>query len=480
MKDQLLEADYVIVGAGAVGLSFADVILTESDADVVIVDRRARPGGHWNDAYPFVRLHQPSSFYGVNSKSLGRGRKDDHGPNAGLFELATRDELCNYYEQLMHDQFLPSGRVRYLPMSEYAGGQVTSLLTGEATSLRARRKMVDARYVGSEVPSTTAPAYHAAPGIELIPVNGLAEIKSSHPRYVIIGAGKTGVDACLWLLGHGVEPPAIVWVRARDAWFFDRANFQGGEEFFERTMGAFATLFEVAGQADSVEDLFVGLEEAGVLMRIDPARWPTMFRSATMTRAERDLLDEVTNVVQLGRVLRIDRDALVLEDGSVPIEENWLFVDCTAAGIPVRPPVPVFGEGRITLQYLMFGGFPPYGAALTAYVELTHEDDELKNALCRPLPITGELADVPRNLLGDLEVRQRWLASPVIREWMARSRLDLVMHTASRIGPADEAKQAVVMRYLAAVEPARVRLSELTAATSPPHPSGGRNAVSRR
>ena len=43
---------------------------------VVLLDRRAKPGGHWNDAYDFVRLHQPAAFYGVNSLKLGCGEAD--------------------------------------------------------------------------------------------------------------------------------------------------------------------------------------------------------------------------------------------------------------------------------------------------------------------------------------------------------------------------------------------------------------------
>ncbi len=35
--EQQLEADYVIVGSGAVGMAFADVILTESDATIIMV-----------------------------------------------------------------------------------------------------------------------------------------------------------------------------------------------------------------------------------------------------------------------------------------------------------------------------------------------------------------------------------------------------------------------------------------------------------
>ena len=66
MKTITLETDYLIVGAGAMGMAFADTLLAQTSARIVMVDRRYQPGGHWNDAYSFVRLHQPSYFYGVN------------------------------------------------------------------------------------------------------------------------------------------------------------------------------------------------------------------------------------------------------------------------------------------------------------------------------------------------------------------------------------------------------------------------------
>jgi len=109
MDPETFDTDYLVVGSGAVGMAFSDVLLTESDARIVIVDLHDRPGGHWNDAYPFVRLHQPSALYGVNSRPLGNGTKDTSGLNAGLDELATASELLAYFEQVMHRQFLPTG-----------------------------------------------------------------------------------------------------------------------------------------------------------------------------------------------------------------------------------------------------------------------------------------------------------------------------------------------------------------------------------
>src|SRR5215468_9287425 len=114
MKD--ICTDYLIIGSGAVGLAFADTLLAETGADITIVDCHGKPGGHWNDAYSFVTLHQPSAFYGVNSLPLGTGRKDSAGINAGLYELASGPEVSAYFDMVVQQQLLPSQRVRYFPM----------------------------------------------------------------------------------------------------------------------------------------------------------------------------------------------------------------------------------------------------------------------------------------------------------------------------------------------------------------------------
>jgi NAD(P)-binding Rossmann-like domain len=168
------ETDYLIVGAGAAGLAFADALIAASDADVVLVDRRHGPGGHWNDAYPFVRLHQPSAFYGVNSRVLGSDSIDSTGPNAGCYQRATAAEICDYYQRVLED-LLASGQVRFFGMSDCAregpdGCRLVSRLTGEATAVRVRRRVVDARYLETSIPATHTPSFGAEPGVRLIPV----------------------------------------------------------------------------------------------------------------------------------------------------------------------------------------------------------------------------------------------------------------------------------------------------------------------
>ena len=45
-----ITADYLVVGAGAMGMAFADTMVSETDARLVVVDRGHQPGGHWTRA----------------------------------------------------------------------------------------------------------------------------------------------------------------------------------------------------------------------------------------------------------------------------------------------------------------------------------------------------------------------------------------------------------------------------------------------
>ena len=102
----MLEADYLVVGAGAAGMAFTDALIERPDVSVVMVDRRHGVGGHWLDAYPFVRLHQASAFYGVASTLLGQGRVQQDGPEAGLHERATAPEISAYYDRVLRDRMI--------------------------------------------------------------------------------------------------------------------------------------------------------------------------------------------------------------------------------------------------------------------------------------------------------------------------------------------------------------------------------------
>ena len=95
----MLKADYLVIGAGAMGMAFADPLFTIPNP-AYIVDKNNGPGGHWNVAYPYV-AYTSHCFYGVNSKELGSNRIDSKGYNKGLFELASKHQIVSYYEQVM-------------------------------------------------------------------------------------------------------------------------------------------------------------------------------------------------------------------------------------------------------------------------------------------------------------------------------------------------------------------------------------------
>jgi hypothetical protein len=278
MPARTLETDYLVVGCGAAGMAFTDSLIDASRADVVMVDRRHAPGGHWLEAYPFVRLHQPSAYYGVSSVPLGSESIDGHGPNAGMYERAGAAEICGYYDRVMQRRLLPSGQVRYFPMSSYVGEhRFVSGPSGDEYEVKVRKKVVDARYIEGRVPASSPPPFDVAPGVRCVPVGDLADLRERPAGYVVIGAGKTALDACSWLLDGGVSPDDICWIKPREGWFYNRAFTQGGELVGTMLEGLSLQL-EAAAQATSTDDLFGRLEGSRQLLRVDTRVAPTMFR----------------------------------------------------------------------------------------------------------------------------------------------------------------------------------------------------------
>lgn len=462
-------ADYLIVGSGAVGMAFADVLFHETDATMVIVDRHHGPGGHWNDAYPFVRLHQPSAYYGVNSRKLGSDARDTTRLNFGMCDRATSAELVSYYEALMHT-FVASGRVQYFAMCNYVGDYANdhsfqSLLSTETRRVDVHKKIVDTSYLNTSVPSTHPPKYAVAPGVKCVPLNELPRVKHAPSGYVVVGAGKTGIDAALWLLDNGVAPKDICWIMPRDAWLQDRANVQPGDEFFAQSYGAFAIQMEAVAQAESIADLFVKLEATGQLLRLDTNIQPRMFHGAVVSQAELTELRQIENIVRLGRVQRIEKDCIVLAEGTVASDPERLYVDCSASAVDRRPIVPIFAGNKITPQ--MVRTFQPtFSAAFIAHIEAAYQGNLSEaeiNELCSVIP----MPDQPYHWLTMLAVgmtnQRRWSKNPELRNWIARSRLDAFSAMATRVTPEETDKLALLQRFSKSAGPAAEKLPQLLA-----------------
>jgi len=453
-----IEADYLVVGAGAMGLAFTDTLVSESDATVVVVDRNDQPGGHWTTAYPFVRLHQPSAYYGVNSRDLGSNTIDNDGLNAGYYELASGAEVCAYFDAVMRQHLLPTGRVTYLPMSEYLGDGRIRTLGGEEIAVSARR--VVRSHVEIVVPSMRPPPYSVAPGVDCVPPNDLARIREARDRYVIVGAGKTAMDACLWLLRHGVTAQRLTWIKPRDSWLLDRAAIQPGRQFAKRTLADFSSQLASVQEAESLPDLFGRLEAKGCLMRIDGSVDPTMYRCAILSQAELETLREINDVVRMGHLQAIEPGQVTLDGGTLDIDASALYIDCSADGFGRREPTSVFSAEHISLQTVRTCQ-PAFSAAVIAHVEATYPDDDIKNRFCSPVPYPQEPTDWLRMMLTFNRNQLQWFSDPDMMAWVDTARLNVLHHVTA--GVSERAREKIISVLSSQLPAINDKLEELLA-----------------
>jgi len=454
-----LDTDYLVVGAGAMGLAFTDSLIDHSDAHVTLVDRRHAAGGHWQDAYPFVQLHQASSFYGVASTLLGIGAVQQNGAEAGLHERARLSEIQAYYDDILHRRFLASGRVTFLGGSEYhtdgSSHLVTSRVSGQTVRVEVRRRVVDATYLSPAIPATTLPPFGVADGVRVVAINELTRSAAAPDNYAIVGSGKTATDGIVWLLANGVQPDRILWVRPRDPWMLNRAVVQPDPAV---ALGLAADIMAAAAVAESLDDLFLLLESAGVMLRIDTDVVPTMAKTPTLGAWELDLLRTIENVVRLGRIKNVTRREIVLDGGSVPLAPRSLIVHCAASGLQYPPLVPVWGPDKIRLQTIRVG-FPCFCAALAGFVEATRDDDRERNRLCPPNTLPDSPVSWARMQVRGTVAARRFGAESDIAAWANGCALN-----PARIEPSKRDSptvQAAAARLAKSTESGLTRMAEL-------------------
>ena len=423
----VIETDYLVVGAGAAGMTLTDALLSHSETSVTLIERRHAPGGHWLAAYPFVRLHQPSAFYGVDSVPLGKDAIDRAGLNAGCYEMANADELRAYFAHVMQEHFLPTGRVRFFPCSDYVGGEgdshhFVSRLTGARQEVRVRRKLVDTAYLEGDIPATSKPPFEVDEGVQCIPAGDVARLHERCRTFVVIGAGKTAMDTCVWLLTNGVPASSIRWVKPREGWWLNR-RFHQPHTLLPEFYAGVGLQFQAMAQAKSVDDLFLRLEADGFFLRVDPTVMPTMLHGAILSEVELALLRQITDVVRLGRVRRIGRGSMLLDQGEVATPPDAVHVHCAAAGLAHPPLRPIFEAGRLTVQPTMWG-FASHQFALLGVAEATISSDEEKNKLCRPIRYWDQSADYLTAYMALLASERARGAYPALASWARESRLN--------------------------------------------------------
>jgi hypothetical protein len=210
-----------------------------------------------------------------------------------------------------------------------------------------------------------------------MPPNGLVDLAGPAAGSTVLGAGKTAMDTCTWLLDAGVEPDAICWIRSREPWTINRAFMQPLELLGSSFMQLQALLVHAAATATDAREFARRLEADGAFQRIDPDVEPEAFRGAIVSARELEGLRQIDNVVRLGRVLRI---------GTI---------------------------GNLT-----------WSAALLGAVEARRQDTVDQNRLCPPVQFTGNAQDLLQLCLSGLSGVLARSAEPDIAEWDEQARVN--------------------------------------------------------
>jgi hypothetical protein len=244
----------------------------------------------------------------------------------------------------------------------------------------------------------------------------------------------------------------------------NRANIQPGLEFFEQTFGGYATTFEAAATATSVDDFCERMEAAGLWLRLDPAVWPTMMHGPIVSEMELAQLRRAPNVIRKGRVQRITKDDVILDGGEAPASPGTLYVDCTARaiGANVNNRSPVFSPGLIRLQMVRLYQ-PTFSAALIGHIEATISDEAAKRQFTQVTPMTDTAEDYIRTLASSLSNQGAWTRDDGLRAWLTACRLDN-RRTVLEVSEDDVERRAILARLAASAAPAVQNLLRLAEA----------------
>jgi len=420
LPESKITCDYLVVGAGTSCLSFVDTVLTlRKDATFVIVDRLSSPGGHWTKAYPFVRLHQPSCNYGVNSlplAELDKNGKEIWNQN----ERASGKEICEYYKQVV-ENFEATGRVKTYFDTNYEGeakdvdgssinknsnnyddptGKITHIITNkdgwtifvDCTKVVRCESKVQVPSMREGLPFPINESVVKSITLNELPSNVGPD--SSYKKYLVVGGGKSGTDAITYMLKEGtVRPDQITWIVPRAAWYFirDRMNRSPipGTGFWKDGVNA---LFRPITAASSAKEAFLNMEKIGTTQRVDPDDFPTVFKGATIDQAEMNNLRKIKNIVKnKGRITAITEKEVIFANGahSIPFSPNdTLVVDCSSGNsygyLDFDEDFRFFNPHKIRLGPLTSFLSPSHTSTQVAFLECEYSDtasgDEVKNS----------------------------------------------------------------------------------------------------
>eukprot|EP00931_Biecheleriopsis_adriatica_P102260 TRINITY_DN77252_c0_g1_i1.p1 TRINITY_DN77252_c0_g1~~TRINITY_DN77252_c0_g1_i1.p1 ORF type:complete len:571 (+),score=102.00 TRINITY_DN77252_c0_g1_i1:199-1713(+) len=285
----------------------------------------------------------PPTPYGMNSKPL------EKSPSKASF---SREEMLVYYQEVLQE-LIRTGRARFFAECSYESGLIRSVY-GKAWPVSAK-KLVEAYH--SEGPVERPKPLPKNAGVCVVAPEDPSVLEGA-PEYLVVGAGKVGMNSVFWLLENGIDPDMITWILPDPS-----------SAFWLR-------------------------EQMAPCSRPCTPRRPSKdlsadsFQCSSLTHGQIQELRRVTNVVRMGHVTGAEVSRLLLERGQVPLKPGAMVLDCTE-GLETAPKaVPIWQPGQLVLQTLAASGRAK-SAALIAAVELQPGTDEEKNQLFKPATSLG-------------------------------------------------------------------------------------------
>jgi len=336
--------DYVVVGGGFAGMNALRAIHHASPkSSVLCIDKNSQPGGSWNDYYPFVKLHTPHQMFGVNGHPW-------HHKDRNL--LSTRDDVLRHFNDFR--KTLPSNFEFAWEVSCNAwhkrqdGRMDVDVEKVDGTSCVDAHCVIDAKgfdYCGHM--QRSACKHAAGPNdINEISVNELPteverrKASGKDALYVIIGGGKTGMDAAIFVAkNRGANDESVVIIGS-PKYFYKRDNFWNPSRyniFFPAWSEKSSFLItEYDGTEASALELLQRAEDSDLLLRVGEAK-PDQCFNGFMSVAEKETVERSAQLVPNDYFVRCEDSGvgsrrLVLSSGkTLETKKEVVLVNCRSS-----------------------------------------------------------------------------------------------------------------------------------------------------
>ncbi len=293
--------DYLVVGAGATGLCFIDVMLRYTKKTIILVDKNNEPGGHWSNYYPYVKLHQNPSTYGVESIPL----KDDSGKS-----------IKEHFKKAL-ETFTKYPNFTYLFNTEIDLSNIKIPHT----------ILVDARYL--EVKKLKNKWNISTPW----------NLKLINKPHIVIGGGKTGMDTCIWLIKHKIK---VKWIVSHHAYWLIKEK--------------------IKNLGNIPNSIFLLKIKKFIINKLNPtfslsldnrfyssSNKPTRYKCAIVNKEEYNIIKNI-EIINNGYVTKKINNTLYFENNESIDFGDVIFVNCIQNGCPIKNTVPIFQKNKIILQ----------------------------------------------------------------------------------------------------------------------------------